>query len=241
MHRLDRGRRRATLGSILLLSIATAAHAQELTWGVDGAGGSGTWDAAATNWWNGASNQAWSAGATARFDGAPGTVTVDGQQTVGAIIVAASPVTLAPGEDFARIRPSQPVFTIDVQSGEATVDIDVAGIYLSNDSLRKIGPGKVTLAQDADFFDEIQVLEGEVAVRDAFGAFAADRLYLANHPSVLVTVGPFDSSTGGDLPSLEGGGPLGGVIRPAAGEGTVSVTVSQPAIRGLGHLVDRGG
>ncbi len=51
------------------------AHAQ-LTWGLGGNGGSGTWDPSTTaDWWNGTSNVIWSANSDAIFAGTGGTVT----------------------------------------------------------------------------------------------------------------------------------------------------------------------
>ncbi len=58
------------------------AQAQTLRWdpaqsGGTSLGGNGTWDTTTANWWNGTANVAWSDGATAVFDGTPGTVTLN--------------------------------------------------------------------------------------------------------------------------------------------------------------------
>jgi hypothetical protein len=53
----------------------------QLTWGVNGAGGTGTWDTTGLNWWNGIDNVAWSSGGEAIFGGTAGAVTLSGLPT----------------------------------------------------------------------------------------------------------------------------------------------------------------
>lgn len=90
--------------------------AQTLTWGPDGTGGSGAWDESSTNWWDGASNVTWISGATARFDGAPGTITVSGKPQAAGMVFAGSPFTLQPADADVDILPSQSTFLLDVQN-----------------------------------------------------------------------------------------------------------------------------
>src|SRR5262245_53026783 len=75
--------RRAVLAvSIASLLLVHSASAASLTWGVDGAGGDGTWDTTTNSWWNSATttNVMWPASSTgdddAVFDGFAGTVTL---------------------------------------------------------------------------------------------------------------------------------------------------------------------
>ena len=50
--------------------------AATLTWGTDGAGGTGNWNTTTTNWWDGSSNVPWTSVDDALFTGTPGTVTL---------------------------------------------------------------------------------------------------------------------------------------------------------------------
>ena len=51
---------------------AVSAYAQTVTWGVNGAGGPGSWDTSTADWYNGASNVTWPTGGNAIFAGASG-------------------------------------------------------------------------------------------------------------------------------------------------------------------------
>jgi autotransporter-associated beta strand protein len=88
------------LGLWLLASLLPGmAMAQTtLTWGVGGAGGSGTWSGTNTNWYNGASNVAWSANNNAVFAGTSGTVTLGSNNlTANSLLFNTSGYTLAFG------------------------------------------------------------------------------------------------------------------------------------------------
>jgi len=60
---------------VLMAGWSTPAKAQ-LTWGVSGTGGSGSWTATTANWWNGTTNQTWTIGDSATFAGTSGTVSL---------------------------------------------------------------------------------------------------------------------------------------------------------------------
>ncbi|HKD38020.1 MAG TPA: hypothetical protein VKB78_14505, partial [Pirellulales bacterium] len=55
-----------------LLALSTLADAQTLTWGPNGAGGSGNWDTTTAGWFNGTQNVVWASGGNAIFGGATG-------------------------------------------------------------------------------------------------------------------------------------------------------------------------
>ena len=61
----------------------STAHAQTLSWGPSGGGGSGTWNNTTVNWFNGSTAVPWAGGDTAVFGGTAGTVTVNGTVAVG--------------------------------------------------------------------------------------------------------------------------------------------------------------
>ena len=94
---------------------AAFAHAGTLYWDTDGStagnttsgsnlGGSGTWSAAAGNWWDGsaAALQSWTDGSDAVFSGAAGTATVSNIAAASLTFkstgytIAASTLTMAP-------------------------------------------------------------------------------------------------------------------------------------------------
>ena len=67
----------------------------QLTWGVGGVGGTGTWDSTTANWYNGSSNVAWVQGGSGTFTGAGGTVSLGGTEIASQLTFNASaPYTL---------------------------------------------------------------------------------------------------------------------------------------------------
>jgi len=88
----------------LALGVLSSARAANLSWdqtGGGGLGGTGTWDTTTTNWWNGASNVAWSdtTGATdiATFAGTAGTVTLGANLGALGLVFNTTGYTLALG------------------------------------------------------------------------------------------------------------------------------------------------
>ncbi len=68
---------RAFVVSLIWLAVGGIGRAALLEFGSGGAGGSGDWDTATVNWFNGLTDQAWSNGGnTAQFGGTAGTVTM---------------------------------------------------------------------------------------------------------------------------------------------------------------------
>src|SRR5262245_10510389 len=62
----------AMVVAIIVSGGADNATAANLTWGVNGAGGSGTWNTTTANWFNGSQNVTWPSGGDAVFPGASG-------------------------------------------------------------------------------------------------------------------------------------------------------------------------
>jgi len=74
---------RTVVGVISALVMGTFhSQAAALTWGPNGAGGSGSWDASTANWWDGVQNVPWSDGGAAIFAGTGGAVTVSSTNSV---------------------------------------------------------------------------------------------------------------------------------------------------------------
>jgi autotransporter-associated beta strand protein len=92
------GRFLAVLAAMLLSATTiTLAGAQTLSWGPTGAGGSGTWDNATVNWFNGSTAVPWTSGGTAVFGGTAGTVTVNGTVAVGGATFNTNGYTITSG------------------------------------------------------------------------------------------------------------------------------------------------
>jgi autotransporter-associated beta strand protein len=69
---------RCAMAAVVALIAVAPVRAASLSWGTNGAGGAGTWNTTATNWWNGVSNVAWTdttgTADSAVFGGTAGTV-----------------------------------------------------------------------------------------------------------------------------------------------------------------------
>jgi len=103
-----------TTASVLRNVIAIAALAllplsvqAQLTWGVSGTGGTGTWNASNLNWYDGASNVIWNSG-SANFAGTAGNVTVSGTQNATDLAFATPSYTVSGG-------------TINLTGGSSTI------------------------------------------------------------------------------------------------------------------------
>jgi autotransporter-associated beta strand protein len=227
----------STAGAWVLLSVTALWHAgaQDLTWGTYGTGGSGAWDETSTNWWDGASNVTWISGATARFDGAPGTITVSGKPQAAGMVFTGSPCTLQPADPDVDILPSQPTFLLDVQN-DAHLDTEIYAVP-QGDILRRVGPGRLTLGSMPRYFDQIRLEQGETVAAEP--VWVRTDLDLADDPSVILTLGPWPEGSQGSIRSLEGGGPSGGVIRAAAVAGTVALGVDGQYSAFSGRLEDQ--
>ena len=224
---------RSGLAAVFCL-VGGVLHAEELAWGADGQGGSGTWDVASTNWWNGTSNQTWAAGATARFSGTPGSVTVSGTPLVAGIALDAPSIILTSAED-ARILAAEPVFTLDVQS-DAVLQVPIEAAAPDR-IVRKTGPGRLTITRSPSSSTEIRIDEGEWIAAESISLGAARLWTLADDPSAVLTLAPTYSPL--YLSGFAGGGEMGGVIRPGPAAGTVEVIVFARGTAYAGRLEDQ--
>lgn len=81
---------------ITALAVLPMSARADLTWGSNGAGGTGTWNDANTNWWNGSSDVVWDS-TRAIFAGTAGTVTVSGTQAATGLSFSTGGYTLTGG------------------------------------------------------------------------------------------------------------------------------------------------
>src|SRR5688572_6395889 len=115
----------AALAAMLLSATAlTSAGAQSLSFGPTGAGGTGAWDNATANWFDGAAAVAWAGGDTAIFGGTAGTVTVSGTVAVGGATFNTTGYTVSGGT--LALSGTTPAFTTD-GGVSATINSAISG------------------------------------------------------------------------------------------------------------------
>lgn len=197
--------------ALATLALCGAGSAQaQLTWGVNGAGGAGNWDATAANWYNGANNVPWDGGA-AVFAGAPGAVSAESFLPVQAMIFNTAGYSINNG--FFRAP------------GDLTVTANAAATINSTSTSNalgatfiKNGPATLTYAS-TNFFGKVRIDSGEYVATTSSAAFFST-FTLADAAGVTLTLGGASSLNG-----LNGGGAAGGVVRPAGTQtGVVNVT-----------------
>ena len=151
----------ATVGiCIAIFGFAVSVNAQTVTWGVNGAGGSGNWDTSTANWFNGTSNVQWPTGGNAIFAGASG-------GTVSSFSF---------GPVVSSMTFNTPGYTIQngwIQSGssgltvttnvDATINSTLSNSVSAGNVLVKNGPAALSLGGTTDL-RAVQVNQGEVRV-----------------------------------------------------------------------------
>jgi fibronectin-binding autotransporter adhesin len=208
-----------------LIGLPLPASAQILTWGVNGAGGTGTWDPVTANWYNGSSNVAWASGDTASFTGAGGTVSLVTQETAAGLTFNASGAyTLTGGQ----ILGSNTGFAVQTVSA-ATINSDLVGS--SGTTFTKSGSGSLVLGGALSGFGSVSLSAGSLTLNSSTTA----SISLANTANVILNVAN-NVSIGG----LTGGGTVGGIVEPATTSGA-QLTL-QPTQSGnfAGKLQDNG-
>lgn len=214
----------------LVFSVVGAESLQaQLTWGVGGAGGAGTWDTTTLNWWNGAANVAWNGG-SAVFAGTGATVTSTFPGPA-----ASSLVFNAPGYTIQSgwVTGSASGLTVTTNS-DATIGSTLSKAT-AGPTLTKNGAGMLAVS-GTNFFQNLQIDAGEYRVAGTSSLFFSN-VTLANAPEVVVTLG--GSRNSNDIRSLAGGGANGGIVQPDAQARTVTLTLWRGGSFG-GVLQDNG-
>ena len=158
----------ATAGEInLLVATATEQYWNGPNTSPTGAieGGTGTWDAATTNWTNAAGNAsfAWLGGLDAIFQGAAGTVTIANGFTAnpGDIYFNTDGYVLAAtGSGSLDIAGGS---AIDVNAGDATISAPITGVG----ALTKTGAGTLALTGANTFTGDVNINAGTLSVSSA--------------------------------------------------------------------------
>jgi hypothetical protein len=187
-----------------LLTSAAITSAQTLTWGVNGAGGSGNWDTTTPDWFNGSQNVAWPSGGNAIFAGAAGgTVSSFSPGPVVTSMTFNTPGYIIQGGQIQSSANGRTVTT----NVDATISSTLSN--LSN-SLVKNGPAALIL-NGTNNVGTVRVNEGELRIT-GFSSLFNSNVVLADAPGVAITFAQTSSSNSVGL--LTGGGTTGGVIRP---------------------------
>lgn len=198
-------------------------HAQTVNWGVNGAGGSGTWDTTTAEWFNGTTNIPWPSGGDAIFAGASGgTVNIFGFPVVSSITFNTPGYSIVGG----IVSPGSSGLTV-------TTNVDATfGALLSN--LKTVTKnGAATLTMNQSIPGTLQLNQGELHDRGFLST-----VNLANSPGVVLTLDPSSSTT--QISSLTGGGPAGGLVQPVNKPETVTLSLTGAGTNFGGTLADNG-
>ncbi len=198
--------------ALVLAAFCFGERAQaQLNWGVNGAGGSGNWDGAAANWYNGTANVPWD-GTAAVFGSTPGAVSAVAFLPVQAMVFNVAGYSINNGFFTA---PADLTVTANAAAtiNSVCASNSIGGTFIKN------GAGTLTYAS-TNFFDNVRIDAGEYVATTLSASFFST-FTLANAAGVTLSLGGSSTS----LDGLNGGGAAGGVVRPASTQsGVVSVT-----------------
>ena len=207
------------LGAALWLAVADSASAQTLTWGVGGAGGSGTWSTSVANWNNGTGTVSWTNGGTAIFGGTAGTVNIDSSVEASRVVFNTPGYTI---QNF-FLEGAAGGLTVEANAA-ATISSSVFGSITNggNTPFIKTGGGTLTFTgSNPSFFGGVTVAAGELRYTGTSALNSFVPYTLADAPGVALT---FAGSVN-TLDSLSGGGTSGGAVRPNVTTGTVGLSI----------------
>jgi hypothetical protein len=207
--------------AVALFSTFAFSHlsfAQTVTWGVNGAGGSGTWDTTTADWYNGTTNVPWPSSGNAVFAGpSGGTVNVSGGPVVSSMTFNTPGYTL----QGAFINSSNGGLTVTTNA-DATIGTPLTAPVASPGNLvTKNGVGTLTLTGSSTFMN-FQVNQGQMYVGGS-APLGLSNVTLANAPGVVLTLDPVGATA--SLQALSGGGSAGGLVQPANKPETVTLSL----------------
>ena len=210
------------LGLILLVPASQTASAQTLTFGANGAGGTGSWDTTTTDWYNGTTNVPWTNGDAAVFAGTAGTVTISSQ-------VAASQVTFSTAGYVVQgglLDGTSSGLTVETDA-DATLTATIFGASPYNTPFTKTGSGALIINTfgGVTFFGSVNIASGEMRYTSYQGPDFTGNYVLGNTASAALTFSTAFSQVG----SLGGGGTSGGVVRPNVTSGSFTLQIAGSA------------
>jgi fibronectin-binding autotransporter adhesin len=202
--------------TLLLIASVTAAKATIVTWGINGAGGSGNWDTTTANWFDGTQNVLWPSDGDAIFGGTGGTVSASiiSAPTVTSMVFNTAGYVVQNG----IIKSGTSGLTVTTNA-DATIKTTLQpnSSPFATNILVKNGPALLSLGSTS--FSTVQINQGEL-VPGSLTLFSSN-VILADFPGVVVTLA---GST--QMRSLSGGGASGGVVHPASGSGNQAVRLT---------------
>lgn len=205
-----------------LVASATLAHAQTLTWGPNGAGGSGNWDTTTADWFNGSQNVVWASGGNAILAGpSGGTVSSFFPGPLVASMTFNTPgYVVQGGQILSGTSGSLTVTT----NADATVNsiLNISGV---NSSLTKDGAATLTLSRVGSLFN-LQVNQGELRFAGSSSLGFTNNI-LADAPGVTITLAQSNSTV--NAGALTGGGTMGGLVQPDNEPRTVTLNCGSTA------------
>jgi len=214
--------------ALFALAISGPRARGQLTWGIGGNGGSGTWNSSLSDWWNGSANVQWVNGDQATFAGAGGTVNINfiGMTTSGLVFNSAG-YAITGG----RVTASTDMTIVANQS--ATIS---SGLFSNSGSGTLFLNGTGTLTASAqNTFANLDIEGGEYALSGA-ATLSSTNVTLANAAGATLTLG--QSGTFAPVESLTGGGAAGGVVQPSAVARTTTLHLNGGTFGGV--LQDNG-
>lgn len=202
------------VASVLLLSVAApmAASAQTLRFGPTGAGGSGVWDNATANWFNGSTAVPWASGGTGLFGGTAGTVTVNGTIAVGGMIYSSSGYTTTGG----TLALSGATPTITTNAG---VSATINSLLTGASPLVKSGAGTLTIGNSANTYAGGTTVSQGTLVFGGNGALGTGTVTLGD-----ANTGTSNVALLANFPNFSTGQSIqNNIVVSGSGSGTVSI------------------
>ncbi|HZJ13806.1 MAG TPA: autotransporter-associated beta strand repeat-containing protein [Chthoniobacteraceae bacterium] len=215
------------------LALSTPGAQGQLTWGVNGGGGAGTWNTTNLNWWDGSTNVAWVNGGSAIFDGVGGTV------GVGSGGVTASKLTFnVPGYVLAAQGSISGTNGLTVEANaDVTINALIGGGVIPP-SLTKTGAASVTVS-NLLAVNRIAINQGEFKLTN-LAAQPLHITYIFGDSSDAVLTLASSRFTTVSIDGLSGGGDTRGVVQPEDAVGTKTLLVAGPGGSFAGALKDYG-
>jgi hypothetical protein len=211
---------------LVLDATIAVVHAQTLTWGATGGGGTGTWDTSASNWFNGSAAVPWTQGNSAVFGGTAGTVTLGAPITVQNMTFSTDGYTIT-GTTLNPLTLSGSTPTVTLGAG---ISATISSIIGGSNGLVVTGAGTLTLSGDSGTAFSTLFYSGPTTVSNGVtlifaspttAALINSSVFFVNGPSRLVVQAvnredirgtiTFDS-TGGGTTDFTGTSKNGGVV-----------------------------
>ena len=189
----------------LIASVSYIVNADaQLSWGVNGAGGDGTWDSATPNWSDGTNNVPWVNGGSAAFGGVAGTVSISGSVTASEVAFGVPGYVLQNG----TLSGAPGGITVRTHA-DATINSALTSPVFGTGDFTKSGAAKLTTAVPLNGFGRVNIEAGELEYGDSY----INKLAMGYWQNSVLTIG--SSVVGFSVSALSGGG----VIQPRADGG----------------------